>query len=32
MLSVTWAKLEALPALYWVTLCTVCLVHFLPLQ
>lgn len=28
----TWAKLEALPALYWVTLCTVCLVHFLALQ
>jgi len=28
----TWAKLEALPALYWVTLWTVCLPHFFPLQ
>ena len=24
-----WAKLDALPALYWVTLCSVCLRHFL---
>ena len=28
----TWAKLDAFPDLYWVTLCTVCLVHFFALQ